>query len=214
MLAFIDESGDCGLKFGKGSSSHFTCVVVMFNDNSCADACDRAVDALRVTLQRPHNYEFHFATCSDNVRHAFLEAVSREGFNYAGFAIDKRRLAGCPFQDPMQLYEFAVGMLCEQVKPLLDDAKIVIDKNGSHEFRRNLEKALKTRMTEVNGKCRIRKVTMETSHSNNLCGAVSRSLTANDGRFRNLIKQREKFVNEWPAKIKSRQPILIQERRP
>ena len=221
MLAFIDESGDCGFKFGKGSSAYFTCVVVMFEENSAAEACDRCIDRLRLRLQRPNNYEFHFATCSDNVRHEFLETVSQEDFHYAGFAIDKRSLIDCQFQDPTRLYEFSVGMLCEQIKPLLDDAKIVIDKNGSHEFRRNLEKSLKARMGEVNGRCRIRKVTMETSHSNNLlqlvdmlCGAVSRSLTTQDERFRSVIKRREKFVTEWPSKIKSRQPILIQERRP
>jgi hypothetical protein len=204
MLAFIDESGDCGLKFGKGSSSHFTCVVVLFNDNSCAEACDRSVDALRISLQRPRGQEFHFTDSSDKVRQQFLETVGQSELQYAGLVINKRRLSEERFRDPRQVYEFAVGVVCEQVRPLLEDAKIVIDKNGNRALRQNLEKSLKAQMTSLDGMCRIRKVTMEASHSNNLvqvadmiCGAVSRSFTENDDRFRNLIRRREKFVREW-----------------
>jgi hypothetical protein len=206
MLAFIDESGDCGLKFGKGSSSYFTCVVVMFNDNFCAEACDSSVDALRVSLQRPCGQEFHFTDSSDKVRRRFLETVGQSEFQYAGLVINKRRLSEERFQDAKQVYEFAVGIVCEQVRPLLKDAKIIIDKNGDRAFRQNLEKSLKVQMTGLDGTCCIRKVTMEASHSNNLlqladmiCGAIGRSFTQNDERFRKLVRRREKFVTEWPG---------------
>jgi hypothetical protein len=84
---------------------------------------------------------------------------------------------------------------------------LIDDRNGSHEFRRNLERNLKARTTGANGAACVRKVTMEASHSNNLlqvadmiCGALNRSFTANDERFRRLIRQPEKFVTEWPLK--------------
>jgi uncharacterized protein DUF3800 len=204
MLAFIDESGDCGLKFGKGSSAYFTCVVVMFEENSAADACDHSVDALRASLQRPRGQEFHFTDSSDKVRARFLETVAQNEFHYAGLVINKRRLSGERFQDAKQMYEFTVGIVCDQVRPLLDDAKIIIDKNGDRAFRQTLEKSLKAQMTRLDGTCRTRKVTMESSHSNNLvqvadmiCGAVGRSFTQNDDRFRKLVRRREKFVQEW-----------------
>src|SRR5579859_513091 len=56
------------------------------------------------------------------------------------------------------------------------------------------------------GNCRIKKVAMASSHSNNLlqlvdmvCGAVMRSYTASDPGFRDLVKKREKFVQQWPG---------------
>lgn len=204
MLAFIDESGDCGLKFAKGSSAYFTCVVVMFEENSAAEACDRSVDALRVGLQRPRSHEFHFTDSSDKVRQQFLDRVGQCEFHYAGLVINERSLSEERFRDPRQVYGFAVGIVCEQVRPLLEDAKIIIDKNGNRALRRSLEKSLKAQMISLDGGCRIRKVTMEASHSNNLvqvadmiCGAVSRSFTENDERFRNLVRRHEKFVREW-----------------
>ena len=65
--------------------------------------------------------------------------------------------------------------------------------------------ALKAQMTDADGTCRIKKVAMEASHSNNLvqladmiCGAVNRSFTSGDDAYRTIIKRHEKFVQRWP----------------
>jgi len=69
MLVLIDESGDCGLKFGRGSSDFFTCTAVVFSSEFAANACDRAIDELRRELKKPSGFEFHFSTFqTDSVR--------------------------------------------------------------------------------------------------------------------------------------------------
>jgi len=205
MLVLIDESDDCGLKFGKGSSDCFVVLAVVFSDEFSMGACDRAIDELRRELKKPSNFEFHFSHVSEKIRRTFLERVSHDDFRYAGIVIDKRELYGDRFKDPRQFYEFSVGIVCENVKQLLADAKIIIDENGDRTFRRQLAKSLKTQMTDRDGTCRLKKVTMEASHSNNLlqladmiCGAVTRSHTGSDNSFRDLVKRREKFVQRWP----------------
>jgi U3 small nucleolar ribonucleoprotein component len=205
VLVLIDESGDCGLKFGKGSSDYFTCVAVVFSDEFSMSACDRTIDGLKMEIKKLSSFEFHFASTSDKIRRLFLERVSHDSFRYAGFVVDKRRLYGNRFRNPKEFYEASVGYVCEHVKPLLHNAKIIIDKNGDRAFRQQLEKRLKAQMTDKDGTCRIRKVAMETSHSNNLlqladmiCGAVMRSYNSSDSSFRELVKKREKFVQLWP----------------
>ena len=209
MLAFIDESGDCGLKLGSGSSELFTCVIVTFPDNFSADACDRAIEGLRRRLNKPLSYEFHFSHCSDKVRRMFLGTVRQESFLYAGFVVDKRRLYGKRFEDPKQFYEFAVSIVCEQVKLLLTDAKIVIDRNGDKAFTKKLERNLKATLSDSDGERRVRKVAMESSHSNNLiqladmlCGSVARSFSKKRGedkhKYRRLVRKNEKYVQVWP----------------
>jgi hypothetical protein len=91
MLVLIDESGDCGLKFDKGSSPYFTCLAVVFSSSFAADACDRSIDELRRTLKKELRYEFHFTNCSDAIRTEFFRAVAPEEFTYAGFVVDKRK---------------------------------------------------------------------------------------------------------------------------
>lgn len=205
MLVLIDESGDCGLKFGRGSSSFFTCVAIVFSGNLAADACDRSIDGLRYVLKKQPAFEFHFSPCSDKIRRAFLRTVNAEDFKYAGFVVEKQKLFGDRFRSPKEFYEFAVGLACEHVKLRLEDAKVIIDKNGDRAFKKRLEKSLKARIVNAEGSPGIKKVTMEASHSNNLvqladmiCGAVGRSFTGHDDTYRSIVRSHEKFVQLWP----------------
>ena len=119
------------------------CCAVLFADAFSADACDRTIEGLRFKLQKPIGFEFHFSECSDRIRREFFQTVHHESFKYVGFVVDKRRLFGKRFKDPKEVYEFSVGIVCEQVRPLLDRAKIIIDKNGDRNFRQKLEKSLR-----------------------------------------------------------------------
>lgn len=209
MLVLIDESGDCGLKFDRGSSDFFTCVAVVFSSTFAADACDRSIDGLRRRLNKGLRYEFHFTNCSDAIRAAFFQTVASEEFTYAGFVVDKRKLYSERFNDPKKVYEFSVSIVCEHIRPLLDNSKIILDKSGDRAFRTKLEKGLKAQLIDTDGSCLIKKVAMEHSHSNNLiqladmvCGAVGRSITSGDGGYRRLVRGREKFVQIWPARNK------------
>ncbi len=209
MLVLIDESGDCGLKFGRGSSDFFTCVAVVFSTPFAADACDRSIDELRRRMNKRLQYEFHFTNCSGAIRTAFLRAMVSEEFRYAGFVVDKRKLHSERFNDPKEVYEFSVGIVCEHIRPLLNNSKIILDKSGDRAFRTKLEKGLKAQLTDADGSCLIKKVAMEHSHGNNLiqladmvCGAVGRSITSGENTYRDLVRAREKFVQIWPARNK------------
>ena len=98
--------------------------------------------------------------------------------------------------------------MLENTKPHLHNAKVVIDKSGSHKFRSELAKYLKRKMNEPGSDILIKNVKMERSDSNNLlqvadmvCGAVARSY--NEGKkdqwnYRNSISHRELLVEVWP----------------
>lgn len=208
MLVCIDESGDSGFRFSGGSSEYFTCVAVIFSDNFNADTCDRAIDQIRRELNWRPSSEFHFTQCSDKVRTAFFRAIAKESFVYYGFVLNKPRLYGRTFNDKHGFYDFTVGLICENARKLFRDAKVIIDECGDRDFKRRLTTTLKARMTEPDGTCLIRKISMEASHTNNLvqladmiCGAIARSYNSDkDDRdqFRSLIKKREASVQFWP----------------
>ena len=212
----MDESGESGFKFGRGSSKYFVIAAVIFNSDFAADACDRSIECLKRKLGFRPGREFHFSECSDRVRAEFFRCVASEDFCYHAFAIDKHRLSAQAktFQDGRSFYRFAVSIVCENARRLLFDAKIVIDKNGDRFFRQQLEKHLKEQMTDAAGNCLIRKVGMEASHSNNLvqladmvCGAIARSFNAGavEGhRFRDYLKRHEKRVQFRPKQQKTR----------
>jgi uncharacterized protein DUF3800 len=207
VLVFIDESGDSGMKGKPGSSRFFVVTAVLFEDNEEAEICDRRIDELRAELGLSENFEFHFNSCSDRFRTRFLEVVVASSFFYHSIVLNKTKLWGEGFKYKDSFYKYAAGLVFENAKSRLLDAKVVLDECGNREFRNQLSKYLKKRMNEGK-RVLIKKVRMEPSHSNNLlqladmvCGAVFRSFDTTKAermRFRRLVNYRELTVQVWP----------------
>ena len=208
MLVFIDESGDPGLKIDKGSSRYFTISLVVFEENDEASACDQRIELLKRELNWDSTSEFHFKNNSDRVRETFLQAVLPYSFFYYSIVINKdpSKLWGDGFKDKMSFYKYACSLVFENAKDKLDCATIIIDKSGNLDFRRQLEKYLKTKANSNTR--RIKKIKMQDSKRNNLlqladyvAGTVNRSI--NDKRkykdkYRKIINRREMQVQIWP----------------
>lgn len=207
MLAFVDESGDCGMSGKKGSSRFFVVTTVLFEDNDSASECDECISNLRSKLRLHRNYEFHFNKCHNRVKERFLKGVLNQDFLYLSVVLNKSKLWGEGFQDKESFYKYTANLVFQNAKPQLSNATIVIDKCGEREFRQSLSKYLKRRINQ-GGREIIKKVRMEPSHSNNLLqltdmitGAVSRSFRldkADRWAFRRIVRPRELRVQVWP----------------
>jgi hypothetical protein len=207
MLVFVDESGDCGMKWAAGSSRFFIVTAVIFEDNEDAEACDATIAECRKQLKVRDTFEFKFYSCNDRYRECFLKAVSGCNFFYYSIVLNKQKLYGPGFQDKSSFYKYATNLVFQNAKPHLRDATIVLDKFGNREFRGQLSRYLKKKMNS-DGVQLIRRIRMEASHSNALlqladmvCGAVGRSLNRDDRNrttFRTLLGHREMQVQIWP----------------
>jgi hypothetical protein len=206
MLVFVDESGDPGIKGKLGSSALFVIVAVIFEDHEDADACDKKIQEVKMSCFRDEREEFHFTNCRDDRRERFLSAVAAHDFFYLAFVLNKSKLWGPGFAYKDSFYKYTSRLLFENAKPYLNEAKVIIDKSGNREFRKQLEKYLKGKIN-TDGQA-IRKVTSEESHRNNLlqladmvCGAVARSYKPgkkNSNAFRKIVAHRELNVQVWP----------------
>lgn len=207
MLVFMDESGDSGMRGKPGSSPHFVVTGVLFEDHEEANQCEYRIQELRETKRLPPNFEFHFNSCSNNLRTAFLQAVRSSGFFYHSIVLNKAKLWGEGFQYKNSFYKYTTGLVFENMKPQLSNSIVVLDKCGNQEFRSELAKYLKRRINENDGQRLIKKVKMQRSDGNDLlqladmvCGAVARSCSdkTDRWRFRRLIRHRELRVQIWP----------------
>lgn len=145
MWAFLDESGDGGLRIGQGSSSRFIVGLVTFDDAGTLQKCDDRISRLRAELGLPAGFEFHFRQDSHRVRIAFLRALSGYPWSYHVFAVEKDAvlLGDYGFNEKEALYKLACLRLLENAKPYLLDATITIESNGERGFRRELETYLR-----------------------------------------------------------------------
>jgi hypothetical protein len=205
MLVFVDESGDAGMKLNAGSSSLFIVTAVLFEDFDEANKCDAHIDALRAELGLSPYHEFHFNKCSKRIRSQFLDAVAPFDFFYLAVVVDKPKLQNPGFQQKESLVKYASGLVFENAKPHLRDAIVVIDANGSKDFRNQLSVYLKKRVRDDAGYHLIKKVKTSRSHGNNLVqladmvsGAVWRSFKQEDDSYRQLVSARELKVEVWP----------------
>ncbi len=206
MLVFVDESGDTGLKFEQGSSTHFAVTLVIFADEGEAERVRQRVDALRVELRLPPTYEFHFFRNSVDIRRAFLRAVRGYDFRFRTLIVDKRKVSGVEFQSRSSFYRAACGIAFEGAKHLLHQANVKFDEGGEKAARKELAASLKQRLNVAEAE-HIKKIGTQDSKTSNLiqladmvCGAIYRSCQseANAGEYRNMIKHREALVLLWP----------------
>lgn len=205
MLVFIDESGDTGRKLDKGSSKYFVIVLVTFEDNDEAVACDQRITLLKKELRLPQNYEFKFSKLRREQREVFLRAVIPYSFFYFGIVINKdpRKLYGDGFNVKESFYKYACSLVFENARPYLKDAIVVIDGSGSREFKKQFQSYLKKKVGSL-----IKKVKIQSSHSNNLIqladmivGTIHRSYGQKEDKkiYRSIIKPREIKVQVWPT---------------
>jgi len=209
MLVFVDESGDTGLKFGKGSSEFFTVALVVFEENEEAQAADARITLLRREMGRSAGFEFHFVHNSVDVRRKFFQAIVPYNFFYFGYVIDKSQIQTAGLEQKEAFYKYACGLVFESAKPYLDNAVVRFDASGSQEFQGDLARYLRQKINEPKAvRQRIRKVTPDDSHRNNLlqmadmvCGALARSVQGEGSdadSYRKIIKHREISVRIIP----------------
>ncbi|MDO8265797.1 MAG: DUF3800 domain-containing protein [Candidatus Saccharibacteria bacterium] len=132
MKIAIDESGDSGRKFWKGSSKWFILTaVVVPDDKICGPTC-QAVDNYRKI--NGNGQELHFAHNSHEQHVEFLKYMHDQEFIFASVCINKRRLiAKKPyvFRNKISLLNFAFEKLFVELKPWLDHPVVVMDTSGS-----------------------------------------------------------------------------------
>lgn len=205
MLVFIDESGDTGLKVNGGSSRYFVIVLVLFEENDEAVACDQRIELLKRELRFNKNKEFKFNKLRKEQRIVFIQAVLPYSFFFFGIVInkDQHKLYGDGFRVKESFYKYACGLVFENAKPHLKDALVVIDGSGSREFKKQFQAYLRKKI----GTGIIKKIKIQNSQSNNLiqladvvAGSVYRSLTDKEDKdvYRKLLGTKEMRVQIWP----------------
>ncbi|MBU1255411.1 DUF3800 domain-containing protein, partial [Patescibacteria group bacterium] len=94
MLVFIDDSGDPGFKFNKGSSKVFVIACVIFDDKLEAEKTAVAIKEFRRKIKFPDTMEFKFNKSSKKVRKGFLIKVSKYKFRIRAIVMQKEKIYG------------------------------------------------------------------------------------------------------------------------
>ena len=148
MLVFIDDSGDPGFKFNKGSTNFFVISLVIFDDELEAEKTAVAIKDLKRTLNFPDDMEFKFFRSSNNVRKEFLQTVNFFKFRVRSLVIDKTLVRSEELRgNKNSFYAYAIKTVLKYSDKTVSNAKIKIDGSGDRIFRKSFLSYLKRELS-------------------------------------------------------------------
>ena len=202
MPVFVDEAGDPGFKFERGSTRYFV-VALLFVDT--AGAVEEAVENLRLELGLRQGYEFKFYQSSDRIRERFLQTLVRQGVTIRAVIVDKTRI-DVKLRDPRGFYGFLLQVVIQQYIESLRGQLLVLDQAAKgHRSKRGLSSSLRKALKAGQSEPVVRDIQHRASHSDRLiqaadmvCGSIFRAHEENDRRFIEIIQPRIEDTRNWP----------------
>jgi len=115
FVAYVDESGDEGFSFDKGSSEWFVLSAVVTRKANDLDAV-KLVDDVRTALGRPPRKPLHFRDLRHEHRLPFVDRIAKAPLRAVSVLIQKTALREPEkFRERYRLYFYAVRYLLERV---------------------------------------------------------------------------------------------------
>lgn len=132
MKIAIDESGDSGFKFWRGSSSWFVVAAVVVPDviAGCGLVCSAVSNFKREYMQ---GSELHFSHTSHAQHADFFSYMKNQDYMFIAVAIDKEKhMKGRRglFRNKRAILELCIDKLFLEMQPFWDKPIILIDNNS------------------------------------------------------------------------------------
>jgi hypothetical protein len=198
MFVYLDETGDTGFKFDKGSSRYVIVTILVTTDPVPLNA---EIDAFRREQRFPDNHEFKFYSSPDSVRSRFLRLLLKHECLVRCLIVDKHRLSLVQTPDSEVLYNTVVAMLLQHGEPWLIDARLILDRRHQHAAKQGLAPFVRRELNH-GGVRRIRDIKYHESHRDNLLqavdmasGAINARYARNHPEFLHIIRSR--VVDIW-----------------
>lgn len=132
MYVFIDDSGDPGFAFERGSSRLLVFACLILETSQDAESLNFEVETYRMKLGRKPSSEFKFAQMRLVATEALLEIVDSHSFSLTAVLVDKANLNWG--QQPKRLYELALAKAIGTL-PNAIPAVIKIDGKGDRKVK-------------------------------------------------------------------------------
>ena len=202
MFVYLDESGDPGFKFNKGSSRYFVVTLLLVSDPL---PFHEAIDDLREQLGFAPNNEFKWTKSSVDVRWAFLRMLRRQDFTARVLVVDKMLMTTPHMRKRDTFYNFLVQMVLQHDNETIQDATLILDESvKSKQSQRHLTTYLRKQLNADPENRKIRDVRYHISHSDNLIqaadmvsGAVNACYHRGSGEYLDYIRMKISDLWEW-----------------
>ena len=146
QYVFIDDSGDPGFRFNKGSTRYFVIVSVIFEDAIDTEFAGVSIKKLKRDLGWKPEHEFKFNKNTYAQRIALLKAARKYDFKIRAVVVDKMKLSKRPKTDDA-FYRFIIREMLSRNSGL-KNANIYIDGSAGKDYRNRAAGYLRHRLNE------------------------------------------------------------------
>ena len=202
MFVYLDETGDTGFRFDRGSSRYFVITLLLIDDPIPLQV---AVDELRQSLGFAAGNEFKFYKSSEATRWAFLRMPRRQTFTARVLVIDKHQMTRPYMQKRDTFYNFLVQMVMRHDNGTIREAMLILDESvQSRKSKQLLTTYLRQALNANPDRRKIREVRYHRSTADNiiqatdmLSGAVYARYHRGDARYLDYIRPKIGDLWEW-----------------
>ncbi len=201
MLVFIDDSGDTGFKFERGSSRYFVISLLIFDDDLEAEKMSVAIKQLKRDIGMGDHEEFKFNKSRNKNRELFLQTINQFSFRIRSLVVEKEVLYSPELHKKESFYAYFIKQVLKFSGSKILDAKVRIDGSGDRVFKKNfisyLRKELNSQDTVIMKQCRFvdSKSDVLIQAIDMIAGAIRRSYEDRENKFRDIIKGH--IEDEW-----------------
>ena len=137
MYVFVDDSGDPGFQFQRGSTRLLVIGCLIFDDAESIRAVSAEIQVLAKRLQRQNLEEFKFSKMRYGLTSELLEAVCRYGFRGIAVIVDKQKWIESLPNDAPPLYPFALANALSRITDSGQPISLKIDGKGNRRIKLN-----------------------------------------------------------------------------
>jgi hypothetical protein len=193
MHLFLDESGDTGFKFRRGSTPVFVIALVVVDNPA---PLNHTVERLRQQYKLPSRYEFKFSKTADRLKEGFFRGIRDHDFFVRAIVIDKTMIYSEHLREKHWFYNYLTKLMLKHDDGLIHEATLVVDErlpgivNRRH-FDTYLRRELNTghrRVQEIKHRDTARENLLQVADM--VVGAIHRQYgPKQDASFLNLISR-------------------------
>lgn len=151
QLIFIDDSGDPGFKFNKGSSRYFVIACVIFDSKISAEYTSANIKMLKEQMGWKQEREFKFHRADDRQKKLFFDALKRHDFRVRAIVVDKSKVVQSNLRKSESFYTYVIKKMLDNFADM-KMARVNLDGSGNKSFRKKSTAEIRKTINKDNRK--------------------------------------------------------------
>lgn len=197
-LVFIDDSGDPGFRFTRGSSRFFVFALICFEDKANAHNISNSIRVLRGALGKDDQFEFKSSKSNNNHKTEFWNVVNEFDYHISAVIVNKEKFRNKSIiTNSEHFYNYILHQTINNNRIYLENSSIYVDGNYPKKYKQKIQKYMNNNIVFDNYNLRFinSRTNLMIQMADMAAGAIFQYYERGDDSFYKLIQP--KLKSQW-----------------